>query len=236
MECSIVEIDFGKEEGIGFQELPLFLKSSGVVYVLSRWVAGRWFHWKRQLKTVKWGAVPVFRKLGVCSSLDILITILSFCFQWWFASQVKMSPEVALNRISPMLSPFISSVVRNGKVGLDATNCLRITDLKSGYVIPPIKLLPNEKPFFARLIQIGHRHSSNHNLIAYWFSWFCPVLDILCFQSFYLCCGPLFYDHCFMTFGEHIYLLTEYHVMFHKCNLQSLTCFLVISSVIQYAL
>ncbi|XP_011811715.1 PREDICTED: BRCA1-A complex subunit BRE [Colobus angolensis palliatus] len=43
-----------------------------------------------------------------------------------------MSPEVALNRISPMLSPFISSVVRNGKVGLDATNYLRITDLKSG--------------------------------------------------------------------------------------------------------
>ncbi|KAM6180259.1 BRISC and BRCA1-A complex member 2 isoform 2-T2 [Erethizon dorsatum] len=43
-----------------------------------------------------------------------------------------MSPEVALNRISPLLSPFISSVVRNGKVGLDATNCLRITDLKSG--------------------------------------------------------------------------------------------------------
>ncbi|XP_023566866.1 BRISC and BRCA1-A complex member 2 isoform X1 [Octodon degus] len=43
-----------------------------------------------------------------------------------------MSPEVALNRISPILSPFISSVVRNGKVGLDATNCLRITDLKSG--------------------------------------------------------------------------------------------------------
>ncbi|XP_039769010.1 BRISC and BRCA1-A complex member 2 isoform X3 [Ornithorhynchus anatinus] len=43
-----------------------------------------------------------------------------------------MSPEVALNRISPMLSPFISSVVKNGKVGLDATNCLRITDLKSG--------------------------------------------------------------------------------------------------------
>ncbi|XP_068795679.1 BRISC and BRCA1-A complex member 2 isoform X3 [Struthio camelus] len=45
---------------------------------------------------------------------------------------IKMSPEVALNRISPALSPFISSVVRNGKVGLDATNCLRITDLKSG--------------------------------------------------------------------------------------------------------
>ncbi|XP_004711196.1 BRISC and BRCA1-A complex member 2 [Echinops telfairi] len=43
-----------------------------------------------------------------------------------------MSPEVALNRISPLLSPFLSSVVRNGKVGLDATNCLRITDLKSG--------------------------------------------------------------------------------------------------------
>ncbi|RMC12511.1 hypothetical protein DUI87_10030 [Hirundo rustica rustica] len=47
----------------------------------------------------------------------------------------KMSPEVALNRISPALSPFISSVVRNGKVGLDATNCLRITDLKSGYFL-----------------------------------------------------------------------------------------------------
>uniref|UniRef100_A0A8C4J503 BRISC and BRCA1-A complex member 2 n=1 Tax=Dromaius novaehollandiae TaxID=8790 RepID=A0A8C4J503_DRONO len=46
--------------------------------------------------------------------------------------RTKMSPEVALNRISPALSPFISSVVRNGKVGLDATNCLRITDLKSG--------------------------------------------------------------------------------------------------------
>ncbi|KAL7987432.1 hypothetical protein Chor_006351, partial [Crotalus horridus] len=43
-----------------------------------------------------------------------------------------MSPEVALNRISPSLSPLISNVVRNGKVGLDATNCLRITDLKSG--------------------------------------------------------------------------------------------------------
>uniref|UniRef100_A0A803K2I8 BRISC and BRCA1-A complex member 2 n=1 Tax=Xenopus tropicalis TaxID=8364 RepID=A0A803K2I8_XENTR len=43
-----------------------------------------------------------------------------------------MSPEVTLNRISPALSPFISSVVRNGKVGLDSTSCLRITDLKSG--------------------------------------------------------------------------------------------------------
>ncbi|EDL37386.1 brain and reproductive organ-expressed protein, isoform CRA_c, partial [Mus musculus] len=31
-------------------------------------------------------------------------------------NQVKMSPEIALNRISPMLSPFISSVVRNGKI------------------------------------------------------------------------------------------------------------------------
>uniref|UniRef100_A0A8C5MNH2 BRISC and BRCA1-A complex member 2 n=1 Tax=Leptobrachium leishanense TaxID=445787 RepID=A0A8C5MNH2_9ANUR len=44
-----------------------------------------------------------------------------------------MSPEVTLNRISPTLSPIISSMVRNGKVGLDSTNCLRITDLKSGY-------------------------------------------------------------------------------------------------------
>ncbi|KAF7254396.1 BRISC and BRCA1-A complex member 2, partial [Varanus komodoensis] len=43
-----------------------------------------------------------------------------------------MSPEIALNRVSPSLSPLISNVVRNGKVGLDATNCLRITDLKSG--------------------------------------------------------------------------------------------------------
>ncbi|XP_048452492.1 BRISC and BRCA1-A complex member 2 [Rhincodon typus] len=43
-----------------------------------------------------------------------------------------MSPEVALNRISPALRPFISSVVRNGKIGLDATNNLKITDLKSG--------------------------------------------------------------------------------------------------------
>nr|AFK11463.1 BRCA1-A complex subunit BRE [Callorhinchus milii] len=43
-----------------------------------------------------------------------------------------MSPEVALNRISPALRPFISSVVRNGKIGLDATNILKITDLKSG--------------------------------------------------------------------------------------------------------
>ncbi|XP_064412653.1 BRISC and BRCA1-A complex member 2 isoform X2 [Latimeria chalumnae] len=43
-----------------------------------------------------------------------------------------MSPEVALNKIAPALSSFITSVIRNGKVGLDATNCLRITDLKSG--------------------------------------------------------------------------------------------------------
>ncbi|XP_069624443.1 BRISC and BRCA1-A complex member 2 isoform X2 [Ranitomeya imitator] len=43
-----------------------------------------------------------------------------------------MSPEVTLNRIAPALSPFISSVVRNGRVGLDSTSCLRITDLKSG--------------------------------------------------------------------------------------------------------
>ncbi|XP_062896733.1 BRISC and BRCA1-A complex member 2 isoform X3 [Mobula hypostoma] len=43
-----------------------------------------------------------------------------------------MSPEVALNRISPALRPFISNVVRNGKIGLDATNNLKITDLKSG--------------------------------------------------------------------------------------------------------
>ncbi|XP_069743831.1 BRISC and BRCA1-A complex member 2 isoform X3 [Narcine bancroftii] len=43
-----------------------------------------------------------------------------------------MSPEVTLNRISPALRPFISNVVRNGKIGLDATNNLKITDLKSG--------------------------------------------------------------------------------------------------------
>ncbi|KAF4798715.1 brain and reproductive organ-expressed [Turdus rufiventris] len=65
----------------------------------------------------------------------------------------KMSPEVALNRISPALSPFISSVVRNGKVGLDATNCLRITDLKSGpkierqirMTLPVVMNLPSQK-------------------------------------------------------------------------------------------
>ncbi|XP_048830406.1 BRISC and BRCA1-A complex member 2 isoform X1 [Brienomyrus brachyistius] len=44
----------------------------------------------------------------------------------------SLSPEVALNRISPELRPLLSSVVRNGRVGLDSTNCLRITDLKSG--------------------------------------------------------------------------------------------------------
>ncbi|XP_073412433.1 BRISC and BRCA1-A complex member 2 isoform X3 [Dendrobates tinctorius] len=43
-----------------------------------------------------------------------------------------MSPEVTLNRIAPALSPFLCSVVRNGRVGLDSTSCLRITDLKSG--------------------------------------------------------------------------------------------------------
>lgn len=66
-----------------------------------------------------------------------------------------MSPEVALNRISPMLSPFISSVVRNGKVGLDATNCLRITDLKSGYVTEPIQPLPNETPFLPDSLKLA---------------------------------------------------------------------------------
>uniref|UniRef100_A0AAZ3QFV3 BRISC and BRCA1-A complex member 2 n=1 Tax=Oncorhynchus tshawytscha TaxID=74940 RepID=A0AAZ3QFV3_ONCTS len=44
----------------------------------------------------------------------------------------SMSPEVALNRISPELRPLLCSVVRNGRVGLDSTNCLRVTDLKTG--------------------------------------------------------------------------------------------------------
>ncbi|KAJ8346120.1 hypothetical protein SKAU_G00303130 [Synaphobranchus kaupii] len=44
----------------------------------------------------------------------------------------SMSPEVALNRISPELRPLLTSVVRNGRVGLDSTNCLRVTDLKTG--------------------------------------------------------------------------------------------------------
>ncbi|MGH0136132.1 UNVERIFIED_CONTAM: hypothetical protein FKN15_009772 [Acipenser sinensis] len=44
----------------------------------------------------------------------------------------SMSPEVTLNRISPELRPLLSTMVRNGKVGLDSTSCLRITDLKSG--------------------------------------------------------------------------------------------------------
>ncbi|CAG5866213.1 unnamed protein product [Menidia menidia] len=44
----------------------------------------------------------------------------------------NMSPEVALHRISPELRPLLCSVVRNGRVGLDSTNCLRVTDLKTG--------------------------------------------------------------------------------------------------------
>ncbi|XP_061649961.1 BRISC and BRCA1-A complex member 2 isoform X1 [Phyllopteryx taeniolatus] len=45
---------------------------------------------------------------------------------------MNMSPEVALHRISPELRPLLCSVVRNGRVGLDSTNCLRVTDLKTG--------------------------------------------------------------------------------------------------------
>ncbi|KAF7655779.1 hypothetical protein LDENG_00051040, partial [Lucifuga dentata] len=44
----------------------------------------------------------------------------------------NMCPEVALHRISPELRPLLFSVVRNGRVGLDSTNCLRVTDLKTG--------------------------------------------------------------------------------------------------------
>ncbi|XP_026210315.1 BRISC and BRCA1-A complex member 2-like [Anabas testudineus] len=44
----------------------------------------------------------------------------------------NMSPEVALHRISPELRPLLCSVVKNGRVGLDSTNCLRVTDLKTG--------------------------------------------------------------------------------------------------------
>ncbi|TSM77412.1 BRISC and BRCA1-A complex member 2 [Bagarius yarrelli] len=44
----------------------------------------------------------------------------------------SLSPELALSRISPDLRPLLCTVVRNGRVGLDSTNCLRITDLKSG--------------------------------------------------------------------------------------------------------
>nr|XP_020470187.1 BRCA1-A complex subunit BRE [Monopterus albus] len=44
----------------------------------------------------------------------------------------NMSPEVALHRISPELRPLLCSVVRNGHVGIDSTNCLRVTDLKTG--------------------------------------------------------------------------------------------------------
>lgn len=45
----------------------------------------------------------------------------------------NMSPEVALHRISPELRPLLCSVVRNGRVGLDSTNCMRVTDLKTGW-------------------------------------------------------------------------------------------------------
>lgn len=44
----------------------------------------------------------------------------------------SLSPELALSRIAPELRPLLCTVVRNGRVGLDSTNCLRITDLKSG--------------------------------------------------------------------------------------------------------
>ncbi|XP_046900833.1 BRISC and BRCA1-A complex member 2 isoform X2 [Hypomesus transpacificus] len=44
----------------------------------------------------------------------------------------NMSPEVALNLISPELRPLLCSVVRNGRVGLDSSNRLRVTDLKTG--------------------------------------------------------------------------------------------------------
>uniref|UniRef100_A0A673HXY8 BRISC and BRCA1-A complex member 2 n=2 Tax=Sinocyclocheilus TaxID=75365 RepID=A0A673HXY8_9TELE len=44
----------------------------------------------------------------------------------------SLSPEVALSRISPELRPLLCSVVRDGRVGLDSSSCLRITDLKSG--------------------------------------------------------------------------------------------------------
>lgn len=44
----------------------------------------------------------------------------------------NMSPEIALHRITPELRPLLCSVVRNGRVGLDSTNCLRVTDLKTG--------------------------------------------------------------------------------------------------------
>lgn len=44
----------------------------------------------------------------------------------------NMSPEVALHRITPELRPLLCSVVRNGRVGLDSSNCLRVTDLKTG--------------------------------------------------------------------------------------------------------
>uniref|UniRef100_A0AAY4AG27 BRISC and BRCA1-A complex member 2 n=1 Tax=Denticeps clupeoides TaxID=299321 RepID=A0AAY4AG27_9TELE len=44
----------------------------------------------------------------------------------------SLSPEAVLSRISPELRPLLSSVVRNGRVGLDSTNCLRISDLKTG--------------------------------------------------------------------------------------------------------
>lgn len=54
----------------------------------------------------------------------------------------NMSPEVALHRISPELRPLLCSVVRNGRVGLDSTNCLRVTDLKTGWasVLGPLAL------------------------------------------------------------------------------------------------
>lgn len=77
-----------------------------------------------------------------CEYLAYLSVTVSFYRQLGVNAMNNMSPEVALHRISPELRPLLCSVVRNGRVGLDSTNCLRVTDLKTGWeaVLGPLVL------------------------------------------------------------------------------------------------
>lgn len=77
-----------------------------------------------------------------CEYLTYLSVTVSLYRQLRVNTMNNMSPEVALHRISPELRPLLCSVVRNGRVGLDSTNCLRVTDLKTGWaaVLGPLAL------------------------------------------------------------------------------------------------
>uniref|UniRef100_A0AAV2JGJ4 Secreted protein n=1 Tax=Knipowitschia caucasica TaxID=637954 RepID=A0AAV2JGJ4_KNICA len=56
-------------------------------------------------------------------------------------TQMSLSPEAALPRVAPELRPLLSHVVRHGRVGLDSSNCLRVTDIKTGYTSVPFSFL-----------------------------------------------------------------------------------------------